>query len=92
MRLDLSTERSVSRESNGRKDTKAVLLNKEEVIGGLPRISKLQSTEHLRKTQKSSWIDAFIANQNETLIGMPDKKQLFKEFSVVRLMNRISEH
>lgn len=64
---DPPTELSISRDES-KKKTKADahLLTKDEVIDCLPNLSKEISHHHLKKVNKSSWIDDFNPNPNNT--------------------------
>lgn len=93
-RDDLPSDRSVSRESCKKKTrSDPELLNKEEVIECLPKLSKEQSSQHLSRLHKASWIDAFTnVNLNTSTVTSKNMEKISKEFSVVRIKQKFIEH
>jgi hypothetical protein len=65
------------------------LLNKDDVIDCLPKLSRDLSSQHLSQLHKSSWIDPFTSKANNPPSTLPAHKQLFKEFSVVRIRHKL---
>jgi hypothetical protein len=70
------------------------LLNKEEVIDCLPKLTKELSSQHLSQIGKSSWIDAFTPNLNaqntnpSSLSKMTQQQKIFREFSLIRIRQK----
>lgn len=91
-REELPSDRSISRESSKKKDRPdPELLNKEEVIDCLPKLSKELSNHYLSQLHKGSWVDAFSCNPAPSS-PLPAHKRLLREFSLIRIKNKLYEH